>query len=154
VNWVVYGANGFRYKSEGLVIERFVNHTSWEHYQNRNQKMIVNPRMAVELHIHLAEHRFDLLSTNARGEWNLLGMFDRPPIYEPLRLNHYWSKSLEEFAGKRARGGAVWRKGTTERLKRNLTGQLAEVVDVIGNDPVMAWCVKDVKEAIRRRYNN
>jgi hypothetical protein len=92
LNWVTYGANGQLNKTAGLVIERFPNHTERRTWRNKHVKQIVNSRCVKRLFIH--EHDFtpNSVCRDPIGETYHKGqMFNREPVHEVLRINHYWS---------------------------------------------------------------
>jgi hypothetical protein len=102
LNWVMYGCNGQETQRPGLVIERFRNHSSWDTAENRHTKMIVNTRMVRRMDLHEHFYRFNLTSRGPTGNWNVHHFFHRDPVFAPLRMNHYWTNSFQEFSRKRA----------------------------------------------------
>jgi hypothetical protein len=98
VNWRIYGANGFERPPDGLVTENYLLRAPDDYPRNRWMKSIVNPRAALGAH---SAHHFHL-QTEPVDE-------DRQPApkqlrgsvsTELLRINHYYSKSKEEFRRK------------------------------------------------------
>jgi hypothetical protein len=108
VHWVVYGYGGHYNKQNGLVIENYTK----SDIVNKHIKSIVNPRTVIGIaHPHHANHFFDLSGIDENGNH-----VDDPPFWntkvtqadiQQIRINHYWTKSYEEFS---------------ERLKRNKEG--------------------------------
>jgi hypothetical protein len=101
VNWVGFGTSGHRTKPSGLVIENYVRRAKLP-LLNRHIKSIVNPVEAVRaLSPHWFEYRSGLpVDENFNpvdGPVNDGGSFSR------LRLNHYVTKSEEEFRAKIAK---------------------------------------------------
>jgi hypothetical protein len=152
LNWVVYGSNGHLSKQDGLVIERFKNHTSWNHSQNWHTKVIVNPRMVrrymVHDHIYQGKcHARNVIGQRIRGEF-----FTHPPVWDILRINHYFSKSREEFQAKRARGRAsIANRKVAWNLMQAVDEQLAERPDVVTGDAAIDWAIPFVRENLGNR---
>jgi hypothetical protein len=152
VNWLVYGTNGQLTKKPGLVMERFRNHTDWNLGHNRFTKMIANPRQILEFRIH--EHLYfgNWKSRNPIGRRNNIPMFHRPACHKALWLNHYWTKSREEFVARRTRGPGF--TADPEEIKRNLrtlSHDLSLVQDVISDDRTIDWVIPLVKDNIGNR---
>jgi Glycosyltransferase family 92 len=104
VNWRTYGSSGWEQPPDGLVTENYVWRDTDEYVANSWVKSIINPRSAVGWG---SAHYFRLLG-RAVGE-------DRRPVYygvrapsttDLLRINHYYTKSAEEFRRKVARPDA------------------------------------------------
>jgi hypothetical protein len=70
LNEVVHGANGQLRKRPGLVIERFKNHTVWDHQENHLTKVIADPRQLLKCEIHDHSYANQRPSYNALGERN------------------------------------------------------------------------------------
>jgi glycosyltransferase involved in cell wall biosynthesis len=105
IHWVRYGYCGHKTKPEGLVIE---NYTKSEGIDD-TIKSIVNPRTVVEYHEHHGDHFFWLSGTNENGvkikKYKLDSNMGEAGGTN-IRVNHYFTKSYEEFSGKTARGFA------------------------------------------------
>jgi hypothetical protein len=152
INWVVYGWNGILRKEPGLVIERFKRHTNWNHPQNRYTKSISNPRRTWSLGIHDALYMGNNLSVNSLGQPNRIWYMHREPVHEVLRINHYFSKSKEEFVKKRTRGRAsVPDPEDTENKLRDVEFDLAVRGDDISGDDVIDWIIPIVKQQLENR---
>ena len=102
-NWAIYGSSGLRERTQGLVTERFIRHATREFGENHHYKTLLR-LSAYESPSGIAHH-FELKSgfiavhadgsemqLHARGE----GLSDRV-VWNPLRVNHYVVKSMEEF---------------------------------------------------------
>ena len=102
VSWVMYASSGHILKPDGLVIENFVK---CQHEGNKHIKLIVDPQRTREiLSAHHASYRDGALTVNELKR-PVEGMFSTPPSITRLRINHYWTKSVEEFfLSKVARG--------------------------------------------------
>jgi hypothetical protein len=143
INWVMFGTNGKMRRENGLVMERFPIHTAWDLPENRHVKTIVNPRMVerCETHRHFymnRGHAVDMKGREAK-EWFL----DVPPVHETLWINHYWTKSVEEFQLKRLR-----RRNSPNVL--SATHYLA-APDVVANQTGVEWAIPLVKQNLAKR---
>jgi len=125
VNWVMFGSNGHRQPQDGLVIENYVARGALEvrieeeaflvnkdappdrierHRPfNTQMKSIVRPRVVRDCnnpHCFKYARGFFAVDENHRPvkHWTESVSVDK------LRINHYWSKSEEEFRQKIARG--------------------------------------------------
>jgi hypothetical protein len=120
VHWCVYGGSGHLQKPNGLVIESYLHHTT-DPLRNRWIKSIVDPSRTVRC---LTSHAFRYRAGGARAyavDEHHRELSDRQPRREPgsnsgwsndishdlLRINHYWTKSREEWDRKAARPDAM-----------------------------------------------
>jgi glycosyl transferase family 92 len=100
VNWRMFGTNGWKHPPEGLVTENFLMRAPNPYPDHQFVKSIVNPRAAIN---NAGPHYFQLRG-HPVGE-------DRVPVQSPfrtptadlLRINHYYSKSEEDFRRKTSR---------------------------------------------------
>jgi hypothetical protein len=101
VNQVLYGSSGHKKKTDGLVIERFKDHSPFDFINNRGVKSIVNPRYVFfMLTAHVAEYFDGEWSVDTNKNKNIKGSLDRPALHDKLRRNHYACKSFEEFTSR------------------------------------------------------
>lgn len=108
VNWRCFGSSGKEVWEDIPVIERFTWHSSHPtmEYMDKHVKSIVKMDRAVRLptsqdHI----HTFNVQG----GTFSEVGWFAEPGAHaehhsEILRINHYWSKSRQEWAERIATG--------------------------------------------------
>ena len=116
LNWACFGSGGAVFKEPGLVIERFTRRFSAERNHNKHYKSIVRPE-AVEkfLNPHMARLR-EGRYLNALGQ-SFTPHPDKPYgltadlVWEPVRVNHYVVKSLEEFLVRKSPVGSAARFG-------------------------------------------
>lgn len=102
IHWLIYGDNGHKTKTKGLVIERFTKHSEENFPRNRLVKSIVNPRLAVSMRAHNATF---IGNTQAKDENHKRTKGKSKHIsHEKIRINHYWGKSYEEYQIKKFRG--------------------------------------------------
>jgi hypothetical protein len=153
LNFLMHGTNGRMWKEPGLVMERFKNHTHWQLGHNRFTKMVVKPRHVLEYRVH--EHLYfdGPVTRNPLGRRNrILNMFQRPPCHQNLRLDHYWTKSREEFLAKRNRGHCdTADPNQIEVHRKRLEDDIAAVADVISDDRTLDWVIPLVKENLGNR---
>jgi glycosyltransferase involved in cell wall biosynthesis len=137
VHWVVYSSNGKEKKEEGLVIERFRAHASWNHQQNRFGKLISQPREVIQAHVHNSRYRsgtaVNLCNNKSQHRVNR-----KWPCHERMRINHYWTKSREEWIRKVARGQVY-------RYEKYNLSSFTMIDDDVRNDNVMDWYIPRVK---------
>lgn len=106
INWIVYGSSGAKTRTEGFVMERFLDHSLPDEPLNRHVKTIVNPRRVLSF---FSAHRpviFFGKYVDSDGKWVVKSFWKRPPVTTRIRVNHYAIKSYEEFLEKRSRGRA------------------------------------------------
>jgi hypothetical protein len=112
--WLMYGPGGHNKKPEGLVIKNFIERAAWPpipaQYTLYKFKSIVNPRAVAQ---GIGIHTFETLKDgpvliNDRGQvypHHQMRVLDYASI-EHIRLNHYFTRSEEEFQNKLRRGRA------------------------------------------------
>lgn len=105
VNWRVYGSSGHINKPKGLVIENYVYRDSDISEKNRHVKSIANSRWAEGFQgsshccmLHSNKRRISEYGTPLFGPFFTEGRCDK------IRINHYYTKSKEEFVAKLNRG--------------------------------------------------
>jgi hypothetical protein len=106
VNWAVFGTSGHRTRPEGLVLENFTRRT--DRNINKTIKSIVDPS---DVRAFCVPHFFMLRSgptvdENGRPITRLPFSATDEVSFERLRVNHYATKSEEEFRSKLSRGHA------------------------------------------------
>lgn len=104
IYWLVYGDNGYKTKTDGLVLERFTAHSEEGFGVNKYLKTIANPREIKKMDVHYAVYRGGF-AKDENGSFRPGGMGEYPQI-KKIRMNHYFGKSFEEFMQKRNRGKA------------------------------------------------
>ena len=118
-NWAVFGASGHETKPPGLVIESYVWRCRQSQDGNRMIKSIVDPRRAVECR---DPHHFRYLDDALAVDENEQPIrYARTPSgsWRHIRVNHYFTKSEQEFRAKLAKGKADKAEGREPAL-RNL----------------------------------
>lgn len=108
VGWLIYGSNGYKSKPNGLVIENFKYHADLDFMAD--YKPIINPRLAVNMTFpHWVNVIGKTVDENGRRIWGypfITKTYALPSSKNKIRINHYYSKSLEEFLTKSKRGYA------------------------------------------------
>ncbi|MBB5887998.1 glycosyltransferase family 92 protein [Lactovum miscens] len=101
VNWLVYGSSGQFKKNKGLVIERFNKHSSpSEYFSNHFVKLIYNPRATSYGDVHRGFYWNLKLAVNTDKEKTRLTALQRQGKFDKLVINHYYTKSFEEYQNK------------------------------------------------------
>jgi hypothetical protein len=134
VNWAMYGPNGHDSRPQGLVTESYRRRT-YETGYNRHVKTIADPAAVANF---CTPHFFvykEGLAVNERKEPLAAGLNHTATVsFELLRINHYMTRSVEEFRRKLERPSADTgrTKGLTEsqviRRMRNLDQQRDDAI--------------------------
>jgi hypothetical protein len=136
-------------QEDGLVTERFRNHSGASHFT----KVIVNPRMTIRLDIHDHLYYNNSKSRDPTGRWNVDNFLQRPPVDTVLRMNHYWTKSYEEYVRRKGRGQGD--RYYTMRERWQLVRHLPNVCnDTFVNDSLVEWAIPLVKENLAKRRSS
>lgn len=107
LNWVVYGSSGFRKKPDGLVLENYMCHGDLLNGTgNQCIKTILMPeKVKYFKHAHYPVYKPGYYPVNINGipvdGWRSIGTQN-----PSLRINHYFTKSLEEWIKRRSLGKA------------------------------------------------
>jgi hypothetical protein len=107
VHWAVYGPSGHREQPQGLVIEHYLRRTNGR--KNRWVKNIIDPMRTAHSwtpHSFLFRAGFAVDENRRAIRGPRFGATD-PVSFSKLRVNHYWTKSEEEFMRKRSRGWPI-----------------------------------------------
>lgn len=131
VNWCTFGPSGHQRPPTDLVTASYDRRLPTQHLINRHVKSIVNPRETRGfLNVHLftqAGPTVDELGRPASGALSDDVSFDL------LRINHYWTKSVDECRAKFARG----RADTGEARPWHEFVQLRDALDAVEDRTVM-----------------
>jgi hypothetical protein len=94
-----FGSNGHVSRPQVPVTTAYVKRASLDRV---SAKTIANPRMVYRVGVHLCKYWLGEAFDTSR-----LGLTEgRQPVLEVLRINHYWSRSLEDLHVKIGRGDA------------------------------------------------
>ena len=106
VNWRVYGSSGHIAAPGGLVMEAYLTRGDGDAKGNDCIKTIANPRRIKEYrHVHFPTYYRGFYSVNDDG-LRCDGAFNKCADTKRIRLNHYFTKSKEEWMERRSRGKA------------------------------------------------
>lgn len=151
--WRMYGHSGHRARPEGLVIENFTrcDPTIWQ-----ISKCFVRPERVRLMHIHHAETTnrasVDELGRPVRQVW----MHERDvPTAERVAVNHYFTRSYDDYSAKIARGQADGR--SEKKLEPFEKWDFQHVNDgIAGMGPAVARLIDIVRQRGSQpmRYGN
>lgn len=144
INWAIFGHNNHEKKPTGLVTE---NYTRREQKQNIHIKSIVNPRKALAA----ANPHYMVLRKGARyvdvKHNPITSAFNEHDTLDVAQINHYFTKSTEEFVQKAQRG----RADTGE--KRNVAIEFEQFKELWNEYPdtyLVDKYLADLKQALHR----
>lgn len=149
MDWIFYGSNGLKKKTKDLVIEKFTKRE--EKPQKCQIKLIVNPRIVYCMaspHEALCVGNFYQVNENLQGCGSVANKGNNTIMYSDnlIRINHYYTKSLEEYLLKKKRGDVVYVKySADEKLFNSLDENRNKV-----QDNTMEKYVPDVKRMIKK----
>ena len=147
IYWLVYGDNGHKTKTDGLVLERFTAHSEKTFSVNTFVKTIANPREIKKMDVHHAIYKSGFARDEKGSFWSE-GMGDFPQI-EKIRMNHYFGKSFEEFMQKRNRGRAT--KTLSSAALRPVEKFYEHNRNEIKDDKTAEKYILPIKEALRKK---
>jgi hypothetical protein len=105
VNWMCFGASGQERRMNGLVIERFVTRPTEDFAPNLHIKSIVHLDRVDSVGMNPHEFRVRGGTFNELGE-EISRPWTARPSHRWLRINHYHTKSRQEYLERIARGKA------------------------------------------------
>jgi glycosyltransferase involved in cell wall biosynthesis len=118
--WLLFGSNGLKTRPPGLCIEAFSRRAGDDFHNHRHPKNIVRLHETAFLsNPHLFDTRRGIIDDQRR-----IVPFDRKAAFLPMqashesiRVNHYFTKSADEWALKRARGRATRNAGAPDHIR-------------------------------------
>lgn len=104
LNWLIFGPSGHTKRPGGLVIENFTWRIPDDAEANRHVKSLVRTKDLVS--IGSTPHIFDCSgpTCNTRGEAVMSYTMQPTVCHDMMVINHYFTKSVEEWSLKRRRG--------------------------------------------------
>jgi Glycosyltransferase family 92 len=104
LNWQIFGPSGHVARPNGLVVENFTQRFPEDAEANRHVKSLVRTQHL--LRVGGTPHIFDCTrpTCNARGETVTSHAMQPAVCSDVMVINHYFTKSAEEWAFKRQRG--------------------------------------------------
>jgi len=132
IPWLMYGSSHHEKRPEGLVIDNYL-YRAQEAFM-LNIKTVFNPRLVNGYNNpHYPIYKYGAFSINENGDI-VIGKYDSHKSCKVIRINHYFTKSEEEFRAKVARGTA------DKYLDRSF-------------DNFVQWDKNDVYDGIMLRYS-
>ena len=122
INWDMFGSSGFLGRPQGMVTRKYRQSLGY----TINCKCIVRP---AQVRLILSPHHFlfhEGVSVNADEE-TTVGAYT-PPAVDRVCLNHYWSRSQQDYEDKLRRGDAVYDEQSTPRSLEVFYDQAAKPV--------------------------
>jgi hypothetical protein len=110
VYWHMFGASGHRARPPGPVVESYRRRQAKA--PRATGKSILNPRLVAEADIHVSKPKVGSL-LDEKGHPPTVRDAAAVPSWDVFRINHYWSKSIEDLRAKVERGFAF-----TDRERR------------------------------------
>ena len=107
VNWLIFGSRHFEKKPDGGVLKNFTMCAEKDFIANHHIKTICDPlKVLAWWNPHFPIYRKGFQNLDENGE-PVEGPFTKEVHFEKIRINHYYSKSKEEFIAKKDKGNAV-----------------------------------------------
>lgn len=105
VNWAIFGSSHLEKTDNRLITEKFIYRGENYHWGNYHIKTICNPRF-VKSYIspHYPVYKVGAYAISEATGKKIYGWFCHSVQYKEIRINHYFTKSKEEFLKKRSRG--------------------------------------------------
>ncbi len=144
VNWVMFGSSGHLLRPEGLQIERFTMRPPDGYPPNTHIKSVMQLQHTKRA---LGTHHFHpVYGRRVVNECfrDIDGPFS-PFSVEKIRINHYWTRSRQEFADKIGRGRS---DGMPDRVMEDLVGLDSQSTF---EDRSIQRFVQPVKDRLARR---
>ncbi|MEE5988836.1 glycosyltransferase family 2 protein [Ligilactobacillus equi] len=114
-NWLIFGSSNYKVKQKKLVTQTFLNRSKYSFSANKHIKSLVDPEKTLSFpNPHFALYKKNCYAVNINNK-RVDGPFNEPIKNPRVRINHYFTKSREEFMAKRARGVA------DQKLIRNIS---------------------------------
>ena len=115
VNWVMYGSSNYLKKPEGMCFEKFTMRANIGKEGTTVIKTIVRPECVLSYnHPHMPKYKIGFYSINTEGK-RVDTWYNNIKEYKSLRLNHYFTKSKEQWITRRAMKRAD--TGTTRSIE-------------------------------------
>ena len=104
VNWLIFGPSGHNRRPDGLVLENYIWRIPDDAEANRHVKSIVRTKDLVS--VGSTPHVFNCgrPTCNARGETVMSYAMQPVACHDVMVINHYFTKSVQEWELKRRRG--------------------------------------------------
>lgn len=104
VNWLIFGSSGYEKRPNGLITNNYIYRSANNFDKNHYIKTICNPRRIFYFSLsHCPHYLPGYHAVNERMEVTN-GAISEQVSVKKIRINHYYSKSKQEFLLKRNRG--------------------------------------------------
>jgi Glycosyltransferase family 92 len=113
INWQIFGDNGHTSRPPGLVIENYTRRGPVDYEENRHVKSIVDANEVLWpcnphcFHMRNGHGMVDSDGHRIPVHFRFGQAFRCPPAVAQIQLNHYYTRSLEDFRLKQSRGGGA-----------------------------------------------
>lgn len=105
ISWRIFGSSGLSSQTSDSQMKKFTRYTNSTYRANVNIKSIVNPYLVKDtLNPHIFSYTKGFCVDIDKNP--IEGSFIMSPIYKKLWINHYFTRSLEEWVEKVERGQA------------------------------------------------
>lgn len=139
VYWILFGSGGHVNRPEGSIIENFTRCMDLEAAKSdefkhgdalrqrdtyvtgwaKDGKAIANPRLVKKYYVHQPEHVWEGVVIDEKFRPHLRRMPGTVDLScSVFRINHYWSKSIEDIRCKVLKGNACWDNKPNAKLDR------------------------------------
>ncbi len=134
INWRLFGSSGYTAKPDGLCIDNFIWRSETSFKENRHIKTICKPKCVKEYrHPHFPIYKFGWCNINQSGV-PIPGWCTDQNAEDYLQLNHYYTKSKEQWIKRRSLGRAD-------------TGGMRSIDEFYANDK------NDIKDTSAAKYS-
>lgn len=104
INWRLFGSSGLRKKTHTSQRKKFIYHTSVDYDLNRHIKTIVDPFKTISTGDNPHFFIFSEGSCVDVHKNPIIGYLSEKPIYQNMWIDHYYTRSLEDWKEKIAKG--------------------------------------------------
>lgn len=146
INWMMYGSNNHKSRTDELVIERFKKRALDDYDLNRHIKTIFNPRLVWFAGVHEYKY-FKGKGVDTHQKPISKYFLKREALLDRIRINHYFTKSEEEYLTKVKRGDAT---GNDHLTMKHFHSQDKNDIE----DTTMDKYIPIIKENLEKRYSN
>lgn len=149
INWKMFGTSNKEVMEPGLVIERFTKCSVKDHRGNLTVKTLAKTAALIKPNLH--NHIFaDGVIYQSIDKQEILpgSMYSQNVNHDKIRINHYFTKSREEWNAKVARGRATKPVGDENKFRKEEHFRMHNKNDE--EDLYMLKFVNDIKSDISR----
>lgn len=147
INWCMYGSSGLLHKTDDLIFEKFLHRGDFVKARgNGCVKSIIIPSKVKRFgHAHYPRFKMGYYGVNISGD--IVNGWRSEPVDRPaIRINHYFTKSLDEWIERRKLGKA----DCGSQDKRKVEEFYLHDDNSVYDDSSLAY-VDDIKEVISIR---